>query len=157
REGSIAGLANHTILIAGDGTEIPIDDSAAPIKQDGRITGVVLVFRDISERRRAQQDAAYLAAIVESSEDAIIGKSPNGTIFSWSAGAERLYGFKAEEVIGRHMRELLPPERQHEESDILERLRRGGPVLRFETTRVRKDGTPIDVALTISPIRDKAG
>ena len=155
REGTIAGLANHTVLIAGDGTEIPIDDSAAPIKEKGQTIGVVLVFRDISERRRAQQDAAYLAAIVESSDDAIVGKSPDGIIQTWNAGAERLYGYKPEEVIGLAMRDLLPPERQHEESDILERLRAGSPVIRFETVRVRKDGAAIDVSLTISPIRDK--
>ena len=157
REGIIVGLANHTILIAGDGTEIPIDDSAAPIKQNGTTVGVVLVFRDISERRRAQQDAAYLAAIVESSDDAIIGKSPDGVIQTWNAGAERVYGYKAEEVIGHPMIELLPPDRRHEESDILENLRDGNRVVHFETVRVRKDGAPIEVSLTISPIRDKTG
>ena len=157
REGAIAGLANHTILIARDGTEVPIDDSAAPILRNGEMSGVVLVFRDISERRRAQQDAAYLAALVESSDDAIIGKSPDGVIQSWNAGAERVYGYKAEEVIGHPMMELLPPERAHEESDILERIRGGTQVVHFETVRVRKDGTQIEVSLTISPIKDKAG
>jgi PAS domain S-box-containing protein len=157
QEGVIVGLANHTILIAGDGTEIPIDDSAAPIKQGGRIAGVVLVFRDITERRRGQQDAAYLAAIVESSDDAIVGKSPDGVIRTWNAGAERLYGYTAAEAVGRPMRDLLPPDRQHEESDILERLRDGSPALRFESMRMRKDGTVINVALMISPIRDKVG
>ncbi|HEY1341209.1 MAG TPA: PAS domain S-box protein, partial [Bryobacteraceae bacterium] len=157
REGVIVGLANDSILIARDGTEIPIDDSAAPITQDGRTVGVVLVFRDIRERRREQQDAAWLAAIVESSEDAIIGKSPAGIIQSWNAGAERLYGFTAAEVVGHPMSELVPADRQHEESDILERMREGGRTVHFETVRVRKGGTLIDVALTISPIRDKTG
>ncbi len=157
REGIIVGLANHTILIAADGTEVPIDDSAAPIHQNGRVAGVVLVFRDITERRRAQQDAAYLASIVESSEDAIVGKSPDGIIQTWNAGAERLYGYKAQDVIGQPMLQLLPPERRHEESNILERIRAGSRVVHFETVRTRKDGTPIDVSLTISPIRDKTG
>ncbi len=157
REGGIIGLANHSILIAHDGTEVPIDDSAAPILQNGKIAGVVLVFRDVTERRRAQQDAAYLASIVESSDDAIIGKSPDGIIQTWNAGAERLYGYRAEEVVGHPMVELLPPERQHEESDILERLRQGKRVVHFETVRLRKDGSLVDVSLTISPIRDKAG
>jgi PAS domain S-box-containing protein len=157
REGVIVGLANHSVLIARDGTEVPIDDSAAPIKQGGRTIGVVLVFRDISERRRAQQDAAYLASIVESSDDAIIGKSPGGIIQSWNSGAERLYGYKAEEIIGHSMVELLPADRQHEESDVLERLRGDGRVVHFETVRVRKNGAPIDVLVTVSPIRDRTG
>ncbi len=157
REGIIVGLANHTLLIARDGTEVPIDDSAAPILEDGRIIGVVLVFRDISERRRAQQDNAWLASLVESSEDAIIGKSPEGVIQSWNAAAERLYGYTAAEVIGHPMAELLPPERRHEESGILERIRHGGRIVHFETVRTRKDGTPVDLSLTISPIRDKTG
>ncbi len=157
REGAISGLANHTVLIARDGTEIPIDDSAAPIRQDGQTTGVVLVFRDISERRRAQQDAAYLAAIVESSDDAIVGKSPDGIIQTWNTGAERVYGCKAAEAVGRPMRDFLPPDRQHEEDEILERLRKGHRIVHFETVRVRKDGTTIEVSLTISPMRDRTG
>jgi PAS domain S-box-containing protein len=157
REGIIVGLANHTVLIARDGTEVPIDDSAAPIRQDGRTVGVVLVFRDITERKRAQQDAGYLAAIVESSDDAIIGKTPAGVIQTWNRGAERVYGYPAEEVIGRPMMELLPEDRRHEESNILERLRTGERIIHFETVRVRKDGKAIDVSLTISPIRDRSG
>ncbi len=157
REGAAAGLANHTILIAADGTEIPIDDSAAPIRQGGQVVGVVLVFRDITERRRAQRDAAYLASIVEWSDDAIIGRSPGGIIQSWNPGAERLYGYLAEEVIGRSLDELLPPDRSEEEADILERLSHHGSILQFETVRLRKDGTPVDVSLTVSPIRDKTG
>ena len=156
REGTIAGLANHTLLIARDGTEVPIDDSAAPIRQSGRTMGVVLVFRDITDRRAAEQDSAYLAAIVESSDDAIIGKSPDGIIQSWNAGAERLFGYTTAEIIGHPMLELLPADRKHEESEILERLR-GGQVTHFETVRVGKNGDPIEVSLTISPIRNKEG
>jgi PAS domain S-box-containing protein len=157
REGIISGLANHTILITLDEREVPIDDSAAPIKRNGQTVGVVLVFRDSTERRRAQQDAAYLAAIVESSNDAIVGKTPEGVIQTWNAGAERLYGFKPEEVIGHPMLDLVPLDRQQEEADILERIRSGRPVIRFETVRKRRDGTTIEVSLTISPIRDRLG
>ena len=157
REGGVVGLANHTVLIAGDGTEIPIDDSAAPIRQNGLTIGVVLVFRDVTERRRAERDAGYLAALVESSHDAILGKSPDGIIQTWNAGAERLYGYTAEEIIGRSVTELLPPGRRHEESDIVERLRHGQRVVHFETVRKRKNGELVDVSLTISPIRDKTG
>ncbi len=157
REGTIVGLANHTILTARDGTRVPIDDSAAPIRQSGCIAGVVLVFRDITERRRAQQDAAYLAAIVESSDDAIIGRAPDGVIQTWNAGAERVYGYSAKEAIGTNLPALTPPERRAEEAEMLERLRGGTRLLHFETTRVRKDGVAIDLSLTFSPILDRAG
>ncbi len=137
--------------------EIPIDDSAAPIRQGSQVIGVVLVFRDISERRRAQRDAAYLAAIVESSDDAIIGRSPAGIIQSWNPGAQRVFGYHAEEAIGRPLADLLPPDRGQEEAGILERLGGGGSILQFETVRFRKDGSPVDVSITVSPIRDRTG
>jgi PAS domain S-box-containing protein len=99
----------------------------------------------------------HLAAIVESSNDAIVSKDLNGTILTWNAGAQRVYGYSAEEVIGRPMRILLPPNRDTEEEDILEQLRRGERVNHFETTRIRKDGKEICVSLTISPIRQSDG
>jgi two-component system, cell cycle sensor histidine kinase and response regulator CckA len=157
RDDAVVSSSDNTLVIARDGAEIPIDHSAAPIRQHGRPVGVVLVFRDTTERRHARRDAAYLAAIVESSEDAIIGKTPEGVIQTWNAGAERVYGYTAAEVIGRRMLEILPPDRQHEESDILERMRSGQQMFHFDTVRVRKDGARIDVSLTISPIRDKSG
>jgi len=157
REDRIVSSSDNALILARDGSEIPIDHSAAPIRQHGKTIGVVLVFRDTTERRSARRDAAYLAAIVESTEDAIIGKTPEGVIQSWNAGAERVYGYAAPEVIGRRMLEIIPPDRQHEESDILERMRSGQQMFHFDTVRVRKDGTPIDVSLTISPIRDKSG
>ena len=117
----------------------------------------MLVFRDISERRRAQRDAAYLAAIVESSEDAIIGLSPAGIIQSWNPGAQRIFGYQAGEVIGRPLAELLPPDRGDEEAGILDQLGRDGSILQSETVCLRKDGTAVDVSITVSPIRDKTG
>src|SRR5262249_37518661 len=109
-EGRIVGLANHTVLIAKDGTEWPIDDSAAPIQDaEGAIRGVVLIFRDISERRRAERTRSRLAAIVESSDDAIIGKDMDGIIRSWNRGAERLYNYTSEEVVGKPVSLLIPP------------------------------------------------
>jgi two-component system, cell cycle sensor histidine kinase and response regulator CckA len=157
KEGVIVGLANHTLLISRDGRRIPVDDSGAPIKRDGRTVGAVLVFRDASARRRAEREAAYLAAIVESSDDAIVGKSIDGIIQSWNSGAERLYGYPAAEMIGHHIRELVPPDRQHEEASIFTRLGAGESVEHLETVRLRKGGVLIDVSLTISPIRDKSG
>ena len=103
----------------------------------------------------AEQDVAHLAAIVESSDDAIISKTLDGIVLTWNAGAERLYGYLAAEAKGQPMSFLLPPDRPDEESEILERIKRGEPVEHYETARLRKDGRRIAVSLTISPIRDK--
>ncbi|HEV8470339.1 MAG TPA: PAS domain S-box protein [Candidatus Limnocylindria bacterium] len=281
REGRVVGLANHTLLVARDGTETPIDHSAAPIlDEEGRVHGVVLVFRsiadrkrseaarlnserelsdffenasvgmhwvgpdgtvlrvnraelnllgysrdeyvghhiaefhadqdviedilrrltagetiqdyparmlgkdgsikhvlidssvrwedgrfvhtrsftrDMTDRRRAEEAQARLASIVESSQDAIISKTLDSRILTWNAGAEYLFGYRAEEVIGQPITLIIPPERQDEERVILEQLRRGERVEHFETVRVSKSGRRIDVSLTISPIRDGAG
>ena len=158
KTGRVLGLANHVVLLSKDGREIPIDDSAAPVKlRHGRVAGAVLVFRDISERRRAEQSAAWLTSLVESSEDAIISKSIDGTITSWNPAAERLYGHTASEIIGRSIMTIVPPELEAEERDILARLRRGERIEHFDTVRVAKDGQRIDVSLTISPIRNEAG
>jgi PAS domain S-box-containing protein len=157
REGRIVGLANHTVLIRKDGSDVPIDDSGAPIRDDaGRLSGVVLVFRNISERRRVEEALGFVASIVESSEDAIIGKRLDGTIVSWNAGAEHLYGYRAEEVVGRHIRLLTDPE-QDDIDRIMEELRAGNRVHHYETVRVKKNGERVDVALTISPIKGPNG
>ena len=158
QENAIVGLANHTILIRKDGTEIPIDDSGAPIKdKEGKIIGVVLVFRDITTRKLSEAGSAFTASIVESSDDAIIGKTLDGVILSWNAGAERMYGYTADEVVGKHISILAPNERLSEIEEILDTLRQGKLVYHYETIRVRKDGTSIDVALTISPIKNAKG
>lgn len=158
RDGGIVGLANHTLLIAKDGTERPIDDSAAPILDAfGAILGVVLVFRDVSERRSAELAALRLAAIVEGSDDAIIGKDLNGTVTSWNPGAQRIFGYTEAEMIGKPIFILLPPDRYEEEQNILNRLQRGERVEHFDTLRVRKDGQCIHVSITVSPIRDGEG
>ncbi len=158
REGTIVGLANHTILIAKDGRETPIDDSAAPVRDDdGLISGVVLVFRDVTEARRAMATRMHLAAIVESSDDAIISKNLDGVIVSWNQSAERLYGYSAEEIIGQPLAMLVPPDHPDELPDLLERIRRGERIEHFETQRIRKDGSRMDVSLTISPVRNAEG
>jgi len=113
--------------------------------------------RDVTERKRGEEAMAYLAAIVESSDDAIIGKTLDGTILSWNAGAERMYGYKAEEVKGQSISILVPPYRPEESREMLARVEAGHPTERFETVRLRKDGKAIDVSLTLSPIRDSAG
>ena len=112
---------------------------------------------DITERKRAEQATRLLAAIVESSHDAIVSKSLNGVITSWNKGAERLFGYAAEEAIGQNITLIIPPERRDEERTILEQLRRGERVDHFETVRMRKDGSLLDVSLTISPMKDASG
>ena len=157
-EGTIVGLANHTLLVARDGTERPIEDSAAPMRDgSGALIGAVLVFRDATDRRRAEEVRARLAAIVESSEDAIVSKTLDGVIRSWNAGAERVFGYTADEAVGQPITLIIPPERLDEERAILERLRRGERVEHFETVRVSKSGRLLDISLTISPIRDSEG
>ncbi len=111
----------------------------------------------MSERKEAEEITGLLAAIVASSDDAIISKNLDGTITSWNKSAERIFGYTAEEAIGQHITLIIPLERHPEESDILARLRRGERVDHFHTVRRRKDGTQLDVSLTISPVRDSTG
>jgi PAS domain S-box-containing protein len=165
REGVVVGLANHTVLIQKNGRELAIDDSAAPIRDEfGEVSGCVLIFRDVSAQRRQEQDKAsqlqaarFLASIVESSDDAIVSKSLDGIIQSWNAAAERLFGYTAEQAVGRHISLVIPPERIAEEDRILASLRAGQRIEHFETERQRSDGQRISVSLTISPIRDAEG
>ncbi|MBV8074888.1 MAG: PAS domain S-box protein [Planctomycetaceae bacterium] len=156
--GHVVGLADHTVLVDRDGKEVPVDDSAAPILDDrGRVAGVILVFRDVAEKRQVELLYERLAAIVESSDDVIASKTLDGVITSWNKGAERVLGYTAEEVIGRHVSMLMPPELVEDMPKILGRIRRGEKVDHYQTKRRRKDGTIIDVSLTVSPIRDAEG
>ena len=165
REGVVVGLANHTVLIRKDGTECPIDDSAAPIRDEsGEVFGCVLIFRDVTAQRQVERDKAsqldaarLLASIIESSNDAIIAKSLEGVIQSWNDAAERLFGYTAEEAVGRHISLVIPPERIAEEDQIIASLRAGKRIEHFETERVRNNGQRIFVSLTISPIKDDSG
>jgi len=138
-----------------DGTEFPVEISLSPLQtEEGEL--VSSTVRDITERRRAERSREQLASIVDYSDDAIIGKSLDGTIINWNKGAERLYGYSAEEVIGRAISILLPPDRPDEVRQIIAKLQRG-EIVTEETTRRRKDGTLINVALTVSPIRNSRG
>ena len=165
RDGIVVGLANHTVLIKKDGKECPIDDSAAPIRDElGYVSGCVLIFRDVTVQRLVEQEKAnqlltarLLASIVESSNDAIIGKSLDSIIQSWNAAAEQLFGYTAEQVIGRHISLIIPPERIDEEDQIIAKLKAGQRIEQYETERVRSNGQHIIVSLTISPIKDDSG
>ena len=122
-----------------------------------RPTNKLLMIQDISSEKRLEQEISYLAAIVQSSEDAIIGKFLDGTIYSWNDGARRLFGYESGEVIGRSISILAPPEASQEIPLILEKLKRGEHVQPLETRRMTKDGRIIDVSLRISAIKDSCG
>jgi PAS domain S-box-containing protein len=132
--------------------------STAPVPDaTGENSQVIITYRDTSERRKADEARNRLAAIVESSEDAIIGKTTEGIVTSWNRAAEKLFGYSATEMMGRSIKLLLPADRQQEEDDILRRIQLGETVDHFETVRTCKDGTVVNVSLTISPIRDGNG
>lgn len=124
---------------------------------EDRIDGVVVTFIDVSERTKSEKVITRLASMVESSDDAIIGLDLNGIITDWNRGAEIMYGFKAEEVIGKTTKVIVPPQRFNEELTIIERIRHGERLEHFETVRRRKDGSDLDISLTVSPIYDEAG
>jgi PAS domain S-box-containing protein len=148
----------ETVRLRKDGRRINVSVTVSPILDvRGNVIGASHVARDVTEKVRYEEALARLAAIVESSHDAIIGKGFDGTIQTWNAGAERVYGYAAAEAIGKSITMLLPPDRLDEEHSIMARLQRGERVEHFETLRVRKDGAQIWVSVTVSPIRDRSG
>jgi PAS domain S-box-containing protein len=141
-----------------DGTRVPFLAYPTPLRdQSGALCGAVNTLIDISERKPTEQLAQRLGAIVESSDDAIVSKDLDGIIQSWNPGAERLFGYTAEEVIGKPITLLIPTDRHDEESEILSRVRRGQRVDHYETVRQRKDGSLVDISLTVSPVKNAEG
>jgi PAS domain S-box-containing protein len=154
--GPVLGKRIELTGMRADRTEFPVELTITPIAggEQPLFTGFV---RDITERKRMEETRARLSAIVESSDDAIIGKTLDGIITSWNEGAEKIYGYTADEVVRRPISILIPPDLPDELPTILIRLRRGESINHYETTRIRRDGQRINVSLTISPTRDSAG
>jgi PAS domain S-box-containing protein len=155
-EGPVIGKRIEIAGLRKDGSEILVELAITAVKIDNAPV-FTAYLRDITERQRNEQAAHHLAAVVESSDDAIITTDLNGIITTWNAGAERLFGFQLAEIMHQPITIIIPPERQGEELSILERVRRGEPVEHYETIRCRKDGGLLNVSLTVSPIKDAEG
>jgi diguanylate cyclase (GGDEF)-like protein/PAS domain S-box-containing protein len=148
------GIDTHGVH--SDGTEFSVEISIGSLETK-RGTLFTSFIRDVSERRRLEVEAAHFRSVVESSQDAIIGKNLDGIIVSWNGGAQRLYGYAAHEVIGRSTSILVPLHYENPLPDILRRVRSGEVIENLETVRSRKDGTQVTVSLTVSPIRTLSG
>jgi len=150
------GAGRNLYGLRKDGSEFPVEIGLNPIRtsEDNLVLAAIV---DITERKRAEEARAALSAIVESSDDAIISKKLDGTIVCWNGGAERLFGYTAEDVVGKPLSILLPPDRADELPEIIQRLKEGERISHFETVRLRKDGSCVDVSLTISAVKNEDG
>ena len=148
----------ETVRQAKDGRKVDISLTVSPVRDgEGRIIGASKVARDITARKRAEEERALLAAIIDSSDDAIVSKTLEGVIISWNRGAEEIFGYSAAEAVGQHITLIIPPERHAEEDDVLAHIRRGEKIDHYETVRQAKDGRKVDISLTVSPVRDAEG
>src|SRR2546421_10516123 len=155
-EGPVMGKRIEVKALRADGSEILVELAITALGR-GAEPVFTAYLRDITDRNRGEEASRRLAAIIQSSDDAIISKDLNGTITSWNAAAERLFGYKPEEIVGQSILTLIPAERRHEEPRILERIRRGERIDHYETVRRRKDGTLLDISVTVSPLKDQNG
>jgi PAS domain S-box-containing protein len=148
----------QTVRVHKNGQRIDVSLTVSPIRDDqGKVVGAAKIVRDVTRHKKLEEAALRLAAIVESSDDAIASKDLNGIITSWNRSAEKLFGYKAEEIVGKPVTTIIPPELHHDEITILSKIRRGEKIDHFETIRLHKNGERIEVSLTISPIKDDNG
>ena len=152
-----AHYAAEELLWNKAGKSFPVEYVATPIKEEGRTVGVVVVFKDITARKQAEEERSRLAAIVASSDDAIISATLDGVITSWNPGAEKIFGYPAEEARGQPISILVQTDKSDRVTQILEQIKRGEPTQRFETFCLRKNSEPIYVSLSVFPLRDEAG
>lgn len=150
-------LTQELVIIRPDGSQRIVLEQSKLLYSEGNITGALTQLTDITEQKAAEKHSATLASIFESSEDAIVSKTLSGIITSWNPGAERLFGYTAQEMIGSSISRLFPPDRLDEENEIIGRIVKGERVEHFDTQRVNKNGELLDISLTISPIKDKNG
>jgi len=151
-------VAEELVVECANGSRKRILPNPEPLfDSEGNVTGTINMLIDITERRIAEEEKAKLAAIVESSDDAIISKTLDGIVSSWNHAAEKLFGYTEEEMIGQPITKIIPVDRLDEEPQILSRLRRGERVDHFETKRIAKNGSILDISLTISPVKDRNG
>jgi PAS domain S-box-containing protein len=148
----------ETIRQRKDGRRIEVSLSISPVKdRTGKVIGAAKIARDLSERRQAERARLHLAALVESADTSIIGKTSEGIITSWNLAAQRLYGYSTQEAVGQPITLIFPVDRQQESATIMHRIRRGERVELYETIRQRKDGSLVPVSVVVSPIYDQAG
>lgn len=157
REGrAVQGV--EALIERPDGARVPFIPYPALLRDEsGRVTGTINLLVNIADRKHAEIDSARLAAIVASSDDAIISKTLEGRITSWNAGATRIFGYEPDEIIGQPITRIIPPELRQEEEVILAKLQRGERIDHYDTTRLTKDGRRVDISLTVSPLRDPTG
>ncbi len=149
---------HETARIRKDGRRIEISLSLSPVHgPGGELIGVSRIVRDITERKHVEREALRLAAIVDSSDDAIVSKDLQGIVTSWNRAAERMFGYTADEIVGKSITTIIPKDRLPEEDFVLSQVRKAIPIEHFETVRQRKDGSFIDISLTVSPIKGKDG
>jgi PAS domain S-box-containing protein len=148
----------ETERISKSGLRVPVSVTISPVlTPTGEIYGISRIARDLTERRALERNAFHLAALVDSAEDAIASKDISGIVQTWNRAAERMFGYTAEEMIGRSIRTIIPRERWHEEDEVLAMIRSGKSLDHFETVRQRKDGSLIEISLSVSPIKTSTG
>src|SRR2546421_7851513 len=155
-DGTVIGKRIEIAGVRKDGSEILVELAITAVKSDQEPV-FTAYLRDISERQRSEETSRYLAAIIESSDDAIVSKDLNGIITSWNVGAERLFGFSSDEAVNKPITIIIPPDRYHEEQQILDRIHSGERIDHVDTVRRRKDGTLVNVSLTVSPVKHADG